>query len=344
MSVSYFKTLCANRLSVTGKRGPGTLVIFLKQLGDLVLLEPATRVLAARSHMPLTLTTRPGFQCLVELMAEAVFDRYPTRGFENVWVFEPGSKAAAKAFLVRARRKTLVLRDEDQRRITHRWLYDRTVVYQATRHEYNALFYYRAVGGAVERFRPPRLEPPPTAWRWPRQPVGPYLVVNAVSSQPAKSWTTDKWIQTLEIFLREQPMPVVLTGTSLEWHVRHVGEIAARCSSPVISTTGQTSFREYIALLANSQCVLTVDGAAAHLAQAFGRPVACLFTRHNLTASVNWSYPGPRALTFAENGARAGEHVRVRAALDPEEIASEALRLCLQERSGYREEMQATQS
>lgn len=336
MSLHYITGLISNRAGLRRRPRRPALVVLLKQLGDLVLLQPAVKALADRCLSPVVLTSQPAFEPVVELMDHAVFEAYPVGYFDDVWTFEPGSKAAAKVLLVRAGRKKLFLRDEDRLRPMHKWLYDETVALTGARHEYNALFYYRAVVKGDSGFRPPKLKLPPEHWRSSLQPGKPYLVVNAVSSLPSKSWTAANWLAALDVFLRQRPMTVVFTGMSLEWQLRHIEEIVRRCPSPIISAAGRTSIREYLALLANSRCVLTVDGAAAHLAQAFDRPMICLFTRHSRTASVNWSYPGPRTVTFAENAARAGEHVRVRPELSAEEVASEALRLCWHEESDYR--------
>jgi hypothetical protein len=109
--------------SLTGKKTPvnsepawaplsmsNCLVIFHKQLGDLVLIEPALRLLAETGDNAVDLITRSGFLPLNSLMPYVNFRSKPSvKRYDTLWCFDDRPKSAFFSFLSRARKKRLLV-------------------------------------------------------------------------------------------------------------------------------------------------------------------------------------------------------------------------------------------
>jgi hypothetical protein len=88
----------------------GCLVIFHKQLGDLILLEPALRRLAHANGHSVDLITRSGFQPMGSLMPHVSFRSKPnTKIYDALWCFDDRRKSAFYSLLSRAREKHLLI-------------------------------------------------------------------------------------------------------------------------------------------------------------------------------------------------------------------------------------------
>jgi len=86
------------------------LVIFHKQLGDLVLLESALRCLAHANGRAVDLITRSGLQPLGSLMPHVNFRSKPNvKIYDTLWCFDDRRKSAFYSLLSRAREKHLLI-------------------------------------------------------------------------------------------------------------------------------------------------------------------------------------------------------------------------------------------
>lgn len=265
------------------------LVILHKQLGDVLLLEPALAKLAAATGGDVVLATRPGFAPLLELMPhvrplpEGLFRRA-----SMVVSFDPRLRACIQTLTTSAAAKHLIVMREDKLHPLQRLVFSkRRAVYEGP--TYRALYYYQTmpVPDAVP-FRPPRLASPPADWLPPGLPDR-YVVLHTTSAWPSKSWGSSEWAAVLDKLHAAGVGPFVITGGTEAWERDYVNALQARARTPLIDLCGKTSLRGYLAVIARADMVLCIDGSASHLAAAFGKPVLTLFG--GPTHTPQWHYP-----------------------------------------------------
>ena len=266
--------------------------ISCKQLGDTLLLQPALAHLEAQTGTPAELHTNAAFAPLVELMPGV---RLPEQrgGYGQLWVFEQGSKAARRAFFMRAGEKRAVLLREQYRSWFHRLVFSRVDVVPR-RYGYRAEDFFRAVGGVD--FQPPVLRTPPPEWAPSVELPRDFLLIGPTSAWESKAWAPAQWASLVDAL----DLPVVMVGGGSEWELRHTTEISALVRNPVLSLAGKTSLRELFAVVARARAVVAIDGAVAHIAAALRRPSLALF---GPTRSEEWHWPGPQSMV-----ARAADH------------------------------------
>lgn len=260
------------------------LVIYRKQLGDVLLLQPALEVLAGRGSVGLS--TRPGFADLLALMPGPVHlapETWPRA--REVLCLEAKTAAllyAAQAF--GARRRLILTRDEAPwwQALIFR---DKQILPGGA--TYRGALFHAMAGGAPEDFRPPRLLPPPDDWQPPGLPAA-YGLIHPTSAWQRKTWSPERWVEALQGLGSELPW-VISSGPS-PWEVELAGKLAAGLGQRAINLAGRTSLRQYLALLAGARIVFCVDGSASHLAAAFGKPVLTLFGPTN---PAHWHWPTP---------------------------------------------------
>jgi ADP-heptose:LPS heptosyltransferase len=129
-------------------------------------------------------------------------------------------------------------------------------------------------------------------------------------------WTVDGWAAVL----RAIGGPFVLTNAGAGWQSEHCGKIAAATGAVIQPTT----LRQFLWLCANARAVLTVDGAASHLAAAFG--VKC-FTVFGPSSLANWHRPAPGHIAFQAPPDNAGARILKKLAPGPVVEALSALGL-----------------
>ena len=273
-----------------GVRSLGCLVICHKQLGDLTLLEPAMAKLA-EVYGGVDLLTRSGHAALVSLMEGVrMISRPSFRRYAAVFCYDDLSKSAIHTFLVRAARKDLLLRDASECSWYHRMVF-RSICAPGLGEAYLARYNWdntlREVGAS---YRPPTLLLPPDSWK----PVGfaleSYLLINPTAGWKSKSWKVGSWVKVLRRLLEHDPeMNILITSGDQAWQMEHSQKIAKDLGARVHFLGGQTGLEAFLWLVSRSRMVLGVDGAASHLAEAFGRRSLTLFMKSNM---MNWHEPG----------------------------------------------------
>lgn len=259
-----------------GARSP--LVIYHKQLGDVLLLEPALAKLSAACGQSVALATRPAFASMVSLMDQVhIAESGLFRRASEVISFGPRPHACLIALSTCAPRKRLVTLREEHLRPWHRLCFptERRVV--PVSGIYRAEYFFQAM--PVESnmaFRPPRLRQPPAEWLPGGLPEK-YILIHATSAWPEKSWVAQAWARTIDELQRQGMGPFVITGGNAEWEREHVDAIQRACSVSLINLCGKTSLSGYMAVVANARLLLCVDGSSSHLATAFGVPALTLF-------------------------------------------------------------------
>lgn len=266
---------------------PGALVIFRKQLGDVLMLQPALEHLSRRVGS-VAIHARGDFADLLRLMPGDI-------RLADASIFPKAAEAyclearpAALLYAARAlgaRRHLLLSRD-----IAPWWqrlIFDEYTVLPGSQ-LYRAELYQRLFGFADQPFQPPRLNPPPADW----QPAGlpaAYRVLHPSAAWQRKTWAAEKWASTL--CRLDDSLPWLITSGPTEWEIALAGDIAQRCRpGQVINLAGQTSLKQFLAVIAGSQATLCVDGSASHISTAFGHPTLTLFGPTN---AARWHNPGP---------------------------------------------------
>lgn len=265
------------------------LVILHKQLGDVLLLEPALAKLAAATGSEVMLAARPGFGPMLELMPhvrplpEGMFRRA-----SMVVSFEHRLRACIQALTTFAPEKHLIVMRENKLNPLHRLVFStRKAVYEGP--TYRALYYFQTMPVAdAMAFRPPRLSEPPADWLPSGLPER-YVVLHTTSAWPSKSWESSAWAEVLDKLHDAGVGPFLITGGTAEWERAYVSALRAKTRAPVLDLCGKTSLRGYLAVIARAEMVLCIDGSASHLAAAFGKPVLTLFGGPSHTPQ--WHYP-----------------------------------------------------
>lgn len=259
-------------------------VVYRKQLGDLVLLQPALQLLGERHDAEVVVRTRPAFADVLALMPGRVrlagaAERRPAA----VYCFDAKMSSlrdAVSAFP--AKRNLVATRQGDA--WWHALFFSR-IWRLVDADEYRGRLFYRALEG--KDFSAPRLIAPPPAWL-PADLPERYLVLHPTSAWQRKTWPAQSWIALLEKLLAVHSLPLIVTSGTEQWELEMAETIAAAFPERIISLAGKTSLRAYMAVLSGADAVLTIDGSASHLAAAFGRRVLTLFGPTN---PVHWHLP-----------------------------------------------------
>ncbi len=267
------------------------LVLFRKQLGDLLILQPAISLLAERHQLPVRVFCRDGMDDLLSLMPGQVSraGKWPQR-YRAVYSFDPKPGATLYAALARSREKHLLLTRRSFVRGWHRQIFDQ-FGFLEERQLYRGEIFYRLAGGLPENFQPPRLDSPPADWSLPSLPEN-YVLIHPTAAWRQKCWDPERWVAAVEPWCAGREW--VITSGSAEWEVELASRLASLLGQRAHNLAGKTSLRQYISLLHGASAVLCVDGSASHIAAAFGVPSLTLFGPSN---AVQWHYPGPERLS-----------------------------------------------
>jgi ADP-heptose:LPS heptosyltransferase len=143
----------------------------------------------------------------------------------------------------------------------------------------------------------------PDPSRWVR---GPYVVVHAQASVPARAPSADR-VAAMVSALARAGHRVLVTGSDGDAAV--TAAICARAPRAV-DLGGRTSLRMLAAVLAGADVVVAPNTGAAHLAAAVGTPVVSLFAP--VVPAVRWApYGVPYRLLGRQDAACAGTRARI---------------------------------
>jgi ADP-heptose:LPS heptosyltransferase len=259
----------------------GCLVIFHKQLGDLILLEPALRRLARANGHSVDLITRSGFQPMGSLMPHVSFRSKPnTKIYDALWCFDDRRKSAFYSLLSRAREKHLLINPGASIQWYHSKIFRRILSPDLGRSHIAEYYWKHTLGGNRESFRPPELASPPKEWACPISSSN-YLHVNPTSGWRSKNWTPEKWAATINRLAEHGVGPVVMTSGKQGWQKEHCAAICRQSMQPIECIAGQTTMKNYLWVIWNAKAILTIDGSASHIAAAFRRRCLTLFGHTN---------------------------------------------------------------
>lgn len=283
---------------------PGCYAVFHKQLGDLLLLEPALSRLASHHGGPVRVLTRTGHAPLLALMDGAEFQSGAPLAWKNHLVcFDPLHKSAFRSLITPAGRKDCVLPERREMEWFHPLVFRQVIVPELGDRYVAEYFWSHTPAPPAGAFRPPRLTRPPETWR-PAGTETEFILVNPTSGWRQKCWEADRWAELLTGLHARWGLPFLMTSAFTDWQVAHCAEIAAAAGPLVRSLASGTSLEQFLWLCAHARKVLTVDGAASHLAQAFGVPCLTLFGPTSLS---NWHHPTPRHRAIQAAASRDGK-------------------------------------
>lgn len=257
------------------------LVVFHKQLGDTVLLEPVLRKLAAASGGQVSLVCSRNLGPLISLMPHTRMAAGRSRWLpDSVWAYDWGSRTIRAAMPILCREKHLVIPNPLWIRFTHRLVF-RHIHAEPYEDRYISKYFWDAtpVAGEETVFSPVRLETPPPSWAAPGWRDEPYVLLNPVSAWKRKNYDAAKWARVLT-HARDLGLPrVVMSGGTDDWQRAHCAEIAAAAGVGVTvqDVSGCTTLPQFIHLVSRARMLLCVDGAAAHLARGFRVPCVTVF-------------------------------------------------------------------
>ena len=259
------------------------LVIFHKQLGDLVLIEPALRRLAETGNNTVDLITRSGFLPLNSLMPYVNFRSKPSvKRYDTLWCFDDRPKSAFFSFLSRARKKRLLVNPGASIQWYHPKIFPTILAPDLGRSHISEYYWKHAAEVNRGNFRPPQLGTPPKEWACPISSRN-YLHVNPTSGWKSKNWSPEKWAMTINRLAEHGIGPVVMTSGTQDWQMSHCAAICRRLNRPIESFAGKTSIENYLWIIWNAKAVVTVDGSASHIAAAFKRKCVTLFGHTSAT-------------------------------------------------------------
>ena len=259
-----------------------SLVVYWKQLGDVLLLQPALTRLAENGSVGVA--TRPGFADMISLMPGNVIlaPRWSFR-VRDVYCLEAGRGALVNALQnIFARRHLRITRNHV--RWWHRLLFSKISVHPKN-HVYRAALFFEMLTGGDAGFAPPQLNRPPEDWLPAGLPAN-YGVIHPTAAWKRKTWAPENWVEALNNLGGD--MPWVISSGPAAWERELASKLAAGLGPRAIDLGGQTSLRQYLALLSRAEITLCVDGSASHLSAAFGKPTLTLFGPTN---PLHWHWP-----------------------------------------------------
>lgn len=261
------------------------LVIYRKQLGDVLLLQPALATLASRGTV--ALATNPAFSDLVTLMPGPVYmaPQWLPKA-RQIYCLETRASAMAYAAQGLGARRTLIL-TRDKAPWWRSLIFGEMHVAPGN-NTYRARLFHGALGGQPEDFSPPSLTPPPLNWQIETVPAI-YGVIHPTSAWQRKTWAPERWIEALRGI--DTSLRWVVSSGTTPWEVKLAGAVAAGLGEQAINLAGKTSLRQYIALLSGACVTLCVDGSSSHISAAFGKPTLTLFGPTNPT---HWHFETPK--------------------------------------------------
>jgi len=144
--------------------------------------------------------------------------------------------------------------------------------------------------GVVTTKKEQRLLICPDEQEWAQQvlPTGAVATINPGAAYgSAKRWLPQRFAAVADQLVDEYGMSIILTGGPAEAEIGH--DIAAAMKSPCTNFIGKTNVRELMALLANSNLMITNDSGPMHIGAALQTPLVAVFGPTNHTTTSPWS-------------------------------------------------------
>ena len=234
--------------------------------------------------------TRNGHADLVELMPGVEFVKgFPLSPARSLYCFDPLNKSAFRSVLAPVLKRHHIRPAQVELHWYHPLVFSRAINPELGDSYVGEFFWANTPVPSTAPFRPPVLTRPPDDWAPEGWKAGEFILVNPTSGWKKKMWTVEGWTAVLRSLGSGHRF--VLTNGGSEWQKAHCDGISSATGAAILPTT----LKQFLWLCANARAVLSVDGAASHLAAAFG--VKC-FTLFGPSILVHWHYPAPGQVVF----------------------------------------------
>ena len=259
-----------------------TIVVYHKQLGDTLLLQPALAKLAWQDGEPVGLIARPEFADLVHLMPGASHVTWlKAPASDRLLCYDTGTRSGLVSLWCRSQIKHLLTFSNLYVRHYHRFIFNR-IRLNDQEQMYRGLYFWTSTPGPVEGdFKTPQLNKPPDDWMPPELPSEPFVLIHPTSAWRRKCLSAGSWHNVIDLIKQKTKLPIVLTGGLSDWEKGLCVEISA-CKPYVINLGGLTNLRGLLATISKASLAFTVDGFASHLATAFQKPCMTIFGPTNV--------------------------------------------------------------
>jgi predicted lipopolysaccharide heptosyltransferase III len=104
-----------------------------------------------------------------------------------------------------------------------------------------------------------------------------FAMVHPGSARAEKFWVAERWAEVIAHLHAQGRKAVLLTGGPSALEQRHLAQIKANLTNPVVDLSGQLDLLTLAALIKRAAILLTVDSAPMHLAEALNTPQVVLF-------------------------------------------------------------------
>jgi ADP-heptose:LPS heptosyltransferase len=272
-----------------------SLVIYWKQLGDLVLMEPTFSKLAASTKSDIYVATNSEFGPLLSLMENVYLAPvFLLSNIKQVFSFDHRLRACIKSLLTRSSCKYLILSNQKYLKLWHKYFYTDIEMLEPSS-KYRAKYFFDSISQTSEMsFRPPKLKAPPEIWK-PSYLPPKYIIIHPTSAWKNKSWSSRSWVSVIDALNKIGAGPFLITGGKSLWEIEFAESIVKQSKCQILNLCGKTDIQEYLSIIFNSTMVLSIDGSAAQIAAAFNRPNLTLF---GPSAPLHWHWPSKISRTI----------------------------------------------
>lgn len=284
----------------------GCYVVFHKQLGDLLLLEPSFARLKAHHGGPVRVMTRRGHRDLLSLMDGVEYLGGQSFAWKScLYCYDPLNKSAFRALLSPVAHRHCILPEKREMSWIHPLVFGKVIVPELE-DKYIAQYFWDNTPVPTElSFRNASLNQPPADWKPEGMGDEPYILANPTSGWRKKSWLAERWVETIKALHEKHKLPIVMTSASTDWQIEQCREIVEQTGSYVRTLGGTTSLKGFLWLCANARMAVTIEGAASHILKAFDVPNLTLFGPSIL---ANWHRPELRHLAIQAAPSKDGKH------------------------------------
>ncbi len=264
------------------------LVIYWKQLGDLLLMEPALTKLTLEGNSDVFISTRAEFEPVLSLINNVYLaPTFDFRKFSHLYSFDHRFRGCIIAKMSRTNKKHLIVNHEKYLKFWHNFFYNKISIMKSD-NAYRAKYFFDAVKSQSNmKFRPPKLNTPPLYWK-PNYLPDNYVLLHLTSAWKNKSLDPKKWISIINLMAKEGLGPFVISGGMTAWEIEYTKYIEYGVKGKILNLCGLTNIKEYLSIIANAKMILAIDGSASHLASAFNRPSLTLFGPSH---PLHWHWP-----------------------------------------------------
>lgn len=108
----------------------------------------------------------------------------------------------------------------------------------------------------------------------------PTVVVVPAASKSYKNWTAEGYAKVID-HIATKGFQVILAGSPAQVEIDLAEDVISLSVSPIINLVGQSTLKQMLALLKQSELVIAPDTGPAHMAVTVNTPVVGIYAHHN---------------------------------------------------------------